>query len=161
MNPKRNSRPETAPQAADIDRAARAMLARREYSVAELSARLKHRFPDAAATVDAVVAELRAGGWVCDRRFVESAVHARRARGDGPHKIRQWLRQRGISEDLIVELLDPGDTGWELELERARRKRFGEARPCDYRQWAKQASFLARRGFSAEQIRRVFPPPLD
>lgn len=161
MNPKRNSRPEAAPQAADIDRAARALLARREYSVAELSGRLKHRFPDAAAIVDTVVAELRAGGWVCDRRFVESVVHTRRGRGDGPHKIRRWLRQRGVSEDLIVEQLDAGDAGWEAELERARRKRFGDGRPCDYRQWAKQARFLARRGFSADQIRRVFPPPLE
>lgn len=161
MNPKRNSRPHSAPQAADIDRAARRLLARREYSVAELSGRLKHRFPDAAALVNAVVGELRAQGWVCDRRFVDSMVYARRARGDGPQKIRQWLRQRGVSEDLISEQLDAGEADWEAALERVRRKRFGESRPGDYHQWVKQARFLAQRGFSSEQIRRLLPPPLD
>jgi regulatory protein len=82
-------------------------------------------------------------------------VDARAARGEGPIKIRYALRERGVERTLIDEALSGGERDWLELVERARAKRFGAARPADFRERARQARFLERRGFAAEHIRRA------
>ncbi|HYW03779.1 MAG TPA: regulatory protein RecX [Gammaproteobacteria bacterium] len=151
------SRRKKTPAEADADEvrsAALRLLARREYAVAELRGRLARRgYPG--ATIEEVLDALQADGLLDERRFVESFVATRAARGDGPLKLRQGLAERGVAEDLIPEYLDADDPGWLERLEAVRCKRFGPAPPGSYAEWARQARFLQRRGFSAEQIRRA------
>ena len=62
-------------------------------------------------------------------------------------KIRQELCVRGVDENLIDQYMDQPDSIWQTALYKVWSKKFGEAIPNDYKEWAKQARFLQSRGF--------------
>jgi regulatory protein len=138
-------------------RSAVTLLSRRDFSRAELRARLLRQCPandaEAAAEADRVLDTMEAQGLLSEQRFVEGFVRARAARF-GPARLRHELLRRGVSEDRIEAALKlhqhdeyaAAHTLWE--------RRFKSA-PTDRREWARQARFLAARGFSHEVIRRV------
>ena len=105
----------------------------------------------AAARVDALLDWLEAHQFLSTERFVESRVHARAARF-GNLRIRQELKQHqvALSADAAQALADS-------ELARAcevRRRKF-DAPPSDAAERARQARFLAGRGFTPEVIGRA------
>lgn len=128
-------------------------LANREHSAHELRAKLL-RAAGAAHTpadIDALLEQLAAQGHLSNQRFVESRLHARSARF-GNRRIEQELRQHGVplDADAMAQLRA-------TELARARevwRKKFG-AMARDPSARARQARFLAARGFSAEVVHRI------
>jgi regulatory protein len=136
-----------------FDRAVR-LLAQREHSVQELTEKLRGKGVDA-ALADLVVDDLRGRGMQSDARFAEAFVHSRIGRAQGPIRIREELRQRGIEDALAEEMLTESGEYW-LELAEATRvKKFGEAPPADRNDWSRQARFLARRGFPSDLVYRV------
>lgn len=128
------------------------MLARREYSRAELRARLVIRAqPD--EDVDAVLDALEARGWLSDARAAEQMLQTRRCRF-GSQRIAHEMRQKGIGENLIAEALPQLREG---ELEAARsvwQKKFG-CEPADAKEKARQVRFLQSRGFGLDVIFKV------
>lgn len=138
------------------------LLARREYSRAELRQRLRRSAQDddalGAEALEALLDALTREGWLSETRFAEATVAARTRQGDGPLRLRARLARRGVAAELIdTALATVAD--WQDLLERARRKRFGGQAPQDYAQWAQQARYLQRRGFSEAQIRAALPQP--
>ena len=137
-----------------------AWLARREHSRSELAARLT-RWASARdealapGQIDELLDSLQAAGHLSDERFVHSVLHRREARS-GTLLIQHRLRQHGLELDAQTQarLRD-------TELERAREvweSRFGGRRAIaepGRHERARQARFLASRGFAAETIRRV------
>lgn len=129
-----------------------ACLARREHSRAELMRKLAqsgHAEEDVAALLD----DFAARNWLSDRRFAESYVADHLAKS-GPVKLAYELRQRGVADSLIEEVL-AGTR--DSELARARevwRKKFGTP-PADAQEKAKQMRFLQGRGFSLDIIGRA------
>ena len=127
-------------------------LARREYSRAELHARLlTYATPE--DNVDAVLDELVKRGWQSDERAATQMVHAKRSRF-GVQRIIHELRQKGIAEEMISPALPALK---ESELEAARevwQKKFGVVAQ-DAKEKARQMRFLQSRGFSMEVIFRV------
>lgn len=114
-----------------------------------------------AARVEHLLDALQAEGWLSEPRFVESRVRARAA-GHGARRIEYELARHGLKlpEAQQQRLRDS-------ELQRAAelwRRRFGGV-AGDTRERARQARFLAGRGFSGEVIRRVLAhagaPPDD
>lgn len=135
-------------------------LARREYSRAELRAKLQ---PHAQADedfeqaqpvdLDALLDDLTARGWLSDARATTQLLHAKRSRF-GTQRITYELRQRGISDELISTVMPALK---ESELETARevwQKKFGVL-PQDAKEKAKQTRFLQSRGFSMDVIFKV------
>ena len=103
------------------------------------------------ARVDALLDWLEAHEYVSHERFVESRVHARASRF-GNLRIRQELKQHqlSLSPDAAQALKDS-------ELERAGAvlgRKFTEP-PANPAERAKQARFLAGRGFSPAVIARA------
>lgn len=135
-------------------------LARREYSRAELAAKLQHHVKAGddfeqlqPADLDALLDDLTANGLLSDARAATQLLHAKRSRF-GVQRITQALRQKGIAEDLIGEVL-PGLK--ETELDTARnvwQKKFG-ALPQDGKEKARQVRFLQSRGFGFDVIFQV------
>ena len=134
------------------------LLASREYSRLELERKLAAREPDP-GQVKQALDELQARGFLDEQRVVESIVH-RRAGRVGAGRIRQEMQAKGIdAERVAVAVASLNAT----EFERARevwRRKFGVL-PEDAAQRAKQARFLAARGFSGEVVRRVLNTPDD
>ncbi len=148
------------------------LLAQREHSRLELRRKLLRRLREDAlrddiavqgapadrhAEVEAVLEWLHAHRYLSDERFVESRVHARAARF-GNLRIRQELSQHGVE-------LTPAIAGDLRDSERARarevqQRKFGSppATPADR---ARQARFLAGRGFSAEVVWQVLRGTAD
>jgi regulatory protein len=144
--------PASESQTGELRARALRLLARREHSRAELTRKLAH-----AGHTDSEIAplldELEAKNWLSDRRFAESYVADKRARS-GAIKLAFELRQRGISDALIEDVLKDHRHS---ELERAKeiwRKKFGLP-PANAAEKARQIRFLQSRGFSGDMIRRV------
>ncbi len=139
-------------------------LARREYSRAELRAKLLPHVPteedsersfvsSAPVDLDALLDDLTASGWLSDARATTQLVHAKRSRF-GTQRITHELRQRGIAEELIDAALPALK---ESELDAARevwQRKYGAA-PQDTKEKARQVRFLQSRGFSMDVIFKV------
>jgi regulatory protein len=129
-------------------------LARREYGRMELVKKLlKFGFePDVATSA---VDQLRDDGLQDDRRFAESFLQSRISQGKGPVRTRLDLGERGLEDALIEDVLDESAENWvELAIE-VRRKKFGAAKPRDFKEKARQMRFLQYRGFEPEHIQRA------
>ncbi|MCD8494455.1 MAG: recombination regulator RecX [Burkholderiaceae bacterium] len=129
-------------------------LAAREYTRTELARKLGP-YADTPEDVETVLDDLERGGWQSDARFVQSFQRVKSGK-QGSALIAQGLRQKGVDPDLIARTLDQlKDT----ELERARAvwdKKFGKVGVSrDPKEKARQARFLASRGFGGDVIRRV------
>lgn len=133
-------------------------LSRREYARTELARKLGP-YSDDPAALEALLDDLEREGWLSTRRFAESLVH-RRSERQGAARIVQELRQHGVDETQIGELRDALRA---TEYDRAMAvwaKRYGE-RPADRAAYARQARFLAARGFAHDIIRRVLGDERD
>ena len=99
--------------------------------------------------------DLASRGLVSDARFAEAFVRSHVERGSGPLRIRRDLEARGIEAPAVDRLLDPDGGEWEARARAVRAKRFGAAPPAGAREAARQARFLAGRGFTPRQVRRA------
>ena len=130
------------------------MLARREHSERELSRKLASRGYDE-FVIGETIGALMADGLLSNARFVESFVHSRYQRGQGPLKIRAELRDRGIDDAAIDDCLEAYADQWRELAGQVREKKFGASLPGDFRERSRQMRFLQQRGFGSEQIRGV------
>ena len=131
------------------------LLARREHSEQELRQKLKTREYDTDA-IDEILQVLKEDRLQSDERFTESYVNHRFNAGVGPLKIRYELRQKGVSDRLIDEFLEPLSDQWDELMTRQRVRKYGVSIPDDYPSRMKQARFLQNRGFSPESVMRLF-----
>jgi len=132
-------------------------LSRREHSRQELRTKLRRLASDDPAEVEAVLDQLVAQGHLSDARFVEARVHTRHARF-GNRRIELELRQHGLAPS-------PEQQHQLRATEMARayavwHKKFGQ-RATDAAGRARQARFLAARGFSAEVVHRIISSDHD
>lgn len=127
-------------------------LSRREHARDELARKLAPHAEDP-DEVERVLDALEKEGWLSTERFAQSLVH-RRASRQGAARIVQELRQHGVDDARVSELREQlRATEYERALE-VWQKRFG-AKPGDRAAYAKQARFLASRGFAHDVIRRI------
>ena len=127
-------------------------LARREYTRDELYRKLLP-YAEESDSLEDLLADFKARGWLSEQRFVEQVVHARSGRY-GSRYIAHELREKGVAEELIAQALPQLK---ESDLETARTiwaKKFGTL-PGDAKERAKQMRFLASRGFGQETIYKV------
>lgn len=130
------------------------LLARREHSRQELSMKLRQRRVDA-GVIDTVLDEFEEKGWLDDDRFAEVFVRQRMDAGYGPLKIQADLQQRGIRA-IPPELAAVSDEQWVTKAVHLRERRFGLVDLSDdWPERQRQGGFLARRGFSGEQVERA------
>lgn len=171
--------PDADKAAKALEARALALLARREYTRMELARRLARApargagdrpgdadaesFDDDAdgeadgdgpgVRIEALLDALTARGLLSDARAAEAIVHVR-ASQRGLLRVRQELEQKGVSAD-IAAAATAGLQARQLPLAReVWRKRFGVL-PKDAAERARQARFLAARGFAFEVIRAV------
>lgn len=137
---------------ADVRNAAIALLARREYSCAELERKLTGRIPDETLLVQALD-QLQQDGYQSDQRFTEVFVRSRLGSGYGQMRIRQELQRKGIARELIEQVMLAQELdSCQLALE-CHQRRFGDTRPADHKDYAKRMRFLVNRGFSFDEAR--------
>lgn len=127
-------------------------LSRREHSRLELRRKLQRHCNDI-TEIDALLDTLQKENWQSEERYAQSLIN-RRAHKFGTARVVQELRQNGVADshiEVVREQLQ--DSEFERALEVWERK-FGAA-PEDRKAYAKQYRFMASRGFSSEQLRRI------
>ncbi|MEI9953735.1 MAG: RecX family transcriptional regulator [Pseudomonadota bacterium] len=156
---------------AGLEASALRYLERFDCSVARLRKVLSERIAKAAragvaeaAAAPAIVEELllryQSSGLIDDQRFAKNFAARQRDRGMSGRRIEQKLRARGISAEVVQELLPRSESAAvELEAARAfaRRRRLGPHRKPDAREAYRQKDLmaLARAGFNYDTASRV------
>ncbi len=127
------------------------LLARREHSEHELRQKLlRRKFP--LDEIKQVIKELASQNWQSDTRFAQAYFNSRVQQGFGPVKIAYELRQRGIANDLINQVIMRDEAFWQEQLDWVWDKKYStreEASP-------QQIRFLLSRGFTQEHIKKLF-----
>jgi regulatory protein len=145
--------PDTSPRDARI--AAVRLLSRREHSSQEVTQKLNRKgFDD--ALIEQITQDLRDEGLLSDERFAESYTRSRISGGYGPLRIRQELRQRGVSDEIIATTIINDETQWFELARKVREKRFGDEKPKNLKEKLKQQKFLQYRGFSQQYMKYAF-----
>jgi regulatory protein len=134
---------------ADIRFAAMNLLSRREHSSLELRQKLLRRFDDVEA-IDEQVTRLTEEGLQCDLRYAESFLRQRVSRGQGPLRIRQDMRQRGVADSLIAAAFKAESPDWDRVVSDVIAKKFGSTAAEELKDKARRVRFLQYRGFSAD-----------
>ncbi len=115
------------------------------------------------AVVGSVTEHLRKLGFVNDRAFAEAFLHdALMKKPSGARLLRQQLRLRGVSKDIVDEILRE-KLGAEIELSLAREAASKHMRPYGAsrkkyerrKQEKRLADFLSRRGFAWDTVASI------
>jgi regulatory protein len=129
------------------------MLARREYSRAELTQRLARKgIPH--EEIERALDALAADGYLSDARYA-NAVVAQRTGRYGKRAIAYALREKGISApDAQLAMAPLADTDELADATALWQQRFGVA-PSNQREKARQVRFLQSRGYGLSVVLRV------
>ena len=129
------------------------MLARREHSRVELTHKLtKKGF--SSDQVDRALDQLQAADLQSDQRFIEDFVRSRVLRGNGPLRISQELRNRGVESDNFLQWVEePID--WLQIAMNTYQKKYGVSEAEDMREQAKRMRYMQSKGFSSDIIRQI------
>ena len=141
-----------------------ALLARREYSRAELRERLAvggERNAAALTDIDAVLDELAALGYLSDTRFAKALVQ-QKSGGYSRRAIGAVLKARGVAGEAATDALAGSEIDDQDAMVALWQRRFGKP-PADEKQKARQVRFLQSRGFALSAIFKLIrnPPSAD
>jgi regulatory protein len=135
-------------------------LARREYSRAELRAKLLAagtEAPPAPAEVDAVLDALAARGFLSDTRFASAVV--RQKQGSVSRRaIAETLKAKGVSAEAASAAIEAAGIDDGAALAALWQRKFGRP-PADQREKVRQVRFLASRGFELSAILKLLRHP--
>ncbi len=125
------------------------LLAPRDHSVFELTAKLKKR-EHSDESIASAIQELREVNYLNDERYAELYSEQRMSRGFGPMVIRAKLAQRGVAPHLVQAALKGLQVDWVEQVEQVIHKRFNPAdiSDTDQKVVAKIARFAQSRGFA-------------
>lgn len=124
-------------------------LARREHSRFELREKLLAENFDA-SEIDAVLDDLIAKHLQDDTRFAENYVRVRKQSGYGPERIARELHQKGISYDVIKQVVNANSMTWRRHMVSLLERRFGGSRTNQ----KEKMRFLLGRGYNHEEVLR-------
>ncbi|WP_420813188.1 recombination regulator RecX [Pararobbsia silviterrae] len=127
-------------------------LSRREHSRAELERKLVP-FVEEGERLEDVLDALEREGWLSDQRFAESVVHRRSGRF-GASRIVGELKRNAVDGELVEQVASQLRDSERARAQAVWSKKFSSL-PATPAERAKQARFLASRGFSSSAISAV------
>ena len=138
-------------------------LAQREHGEEELRRKLLSS-TDNTEDVNMVISQLKQAGHLNDERFIEAYAQSRVRRGFGPLRICAELKEKGIKQEAIEDILAIWQSSWHSLAKRALEKKYN-ARMRLLKQGGDaekkalmlaQKRFLLYRGFESSTIQQIF-----
>ena len=126
-----------------------ALLTRRDYSQAELSAKL-NQYAIHADEVAKLVEELAQQNYQSDQRVAELTLASQIRKGKGLQRIKQTLKAKHLDAELISHELQ--EVNWLEQAYQLKIKKFGTSVEKEQKLKAKQVRFLQYRGFDMDVI---------
>jgi regulatory protein len=65
------------------------------------------------------------------------------------------LKDKGVAPEIIDQTLLSAEVDWDELLRVQHNRKFGTSKAGSFKEWARRAQYLGRRGFSTDTIRRV------
>lgn len=131
------------------------LITARDYSYGGLYDKLEENYPEEICTE--VCDEMARRGLICDREYARKLCrHLFETKKLGHYRVRQEMRQKGLTEDIIVEVMDEFEETDDLfaRLERLVEVKY-ERYLTDPKGVNKVKNALARRGYSYDEINEV------
>ncbi|WP_265504208.1 regulatory protein RecX [Providencia rustigianii] len=122
------------------------LLARRDYSTAEITRYLSRSIGDE-EVVSAVITQLREHHYLDDLKIAENERDKGIRKLHGPTRIKQEIKQKGIPDDIITQVMENAGTDWFDLAEQYRRKKFGLSLPDDPKEKSKQIRHMQYKGY--------------
>ncbi|EAT11184.1 regulatory protein RecX [Bermanella marisrubri] len=137
----------------ELRRKAVELLARREYSFAELEKKLLPLSSDETLVYNALDWMVE-NGLQSDQRFATMYVRSKALSGYGPIRIRMELKQKGVSESLMELAFDElaNELDWIATVDQQIEKKSRNLDLADPKDKNKLMGYMQRRGFSLDQI---------
>lgn len=122
------------------------LLGRYIYSEKKLREKLKKRYPENLDLINFTIEKLKDYGYLNDKRNEEFLKDKLKAKGYGPTYIRQWLLKKGFQ-------YVPNDEKYSEEaLEKWYKKKMGEKKLQDKKDFSRVYNYLLSKGFHSEDI---------
>ncbi len=127
------------------------LLARRDYTEAELKSKIFQKFSLREEETLLIIDELKRSNYLNDFRTATSYYISKMEKGWGKKKIAWHLRQKGINNETITEVVNsiPFDYSY---IQKQVKKRFDLG---DKKERKRAERFLANRGFSHVEISNI------
>ena len=139
---------------AEIRCAVIALLARREYSRAEIEQKYRNKYDE--ELLSRVLDKCQESGYQSDQRFAEMLVRSKTSQGYGLLRILQDGKRKGLSETLLKECIQEQAPDWfELAVVLCQRKFKEGVDIQDRKLYEKRMRYLLSRGFSYEQAKHA------
>ncbi|NCQ51617.1 regulatory protein RecX [archaeon] len=120
------------------------MLSRRDYTIFELSQKMKKYQPDDSIILT-TVEKLISLGYLNDERRATNIINSY-IKKESSHKIKRRLSEKGVSKELIEEVINECIND-DIELEMAKNNLLKKFKIYDAEKKQKYCSFLASRGY--------------
>ncbi len=126
------------------------LLAGRDYSRQQIKQKLEAKgFEE--TEIETVLDACEQSGYIDDKRFAQSLLRSHIYKGHGPIRINQAMKLKGLSSELVAEVINESDCDWfELAKEKAAKK-YANKPIADHKEKAKRIRFLMGQGFDYEQ----------
>lgn len=127
------------------------LLARRDYSSGEL-ARTLSKMTENRENIDKALSRLVECGYLDDNRLITHMIDKHVRKKHGPARIKQEIRQKGFSPELVEQMLEKVDVDWYAMARELKVSKFGDAVASEAKEKNKQIRYLQYKGFSMDMI---------
>ena len=127
------------------------LLARRDYASGEL-ARTLSKMTENREKIDKALSRLVECGYLDDNRLITHMIDKHVRKKHGPARIKQEIRQKGFSPELVEQILEKLDVDWYAMARELKVSKFGDAVASEAKEKNKQIRYLQYKGFSMDMI---------
>ena len=127
------------------------LLARRDYASGEL-ARTLSKMTENREKIDKALSRLVESGYLDDNRLITHMIDKHVRKKHGPARIKQEIRQKGFSPELVEQMLEKVDVDWYAMARELKVSKFGDAVASEAKEKNKQIRYLQYKGFSMDMI---------
>lgn len=127
------------------------LLARRDYASGEL-ARTLSKMTENREKIDKALSRLVECGYLDDNRLITHMIDKHVRKKHGPARIKQEIRQKGFSPELVEQMLEKVDVDWYAMARELKVSKFDDAVASEAKEKNKQIRYLQYKGFSMDMI---------
>lgn len=127
------------------------LLAKRDYASGELTRTLV-KMTENSECVDKALQRLIESGYLDDARLITHLIDKHVRKKHGPTRIKQEVRQKGFSQELVEQALEKVEVDWYAMARELKVSKFGEEPASDAKEKNKQVRYLQYKGYSMDMI---------